>query len=38
VRALTAARVIQLDSLRVEALRGWMLRCDARRKPGKFRH
>lgn len=36
VRALTAAHVLQLDSARVEALRGWMLRCDARRKPGKL--
>jgi len=37
VRALTASRVLQLDSERVEALLGWMLRCDARRKPLKFR-
>jgi hypothetical protein len=37
VRAMTAARVLQLDGMRVEALLAWMLRCDARRKPPKVR-
>jgi len=35
VRALTESRVIRLDSGRVEALRGWMLRCDSRRRPSR---
>lgn len=35
VRAVTGARVMRLDSRRVDALRGWMLRCDARRRPAR---
>lgn len=38
VRAVTAARILQLDSMRVEALLDWIRRGDARRKPVKVRH
>ncbi len=37
VRAVTAARILQLDGARVEALLDWIRRGDARRKPVKFR-
>ena len=37
VRAVTAARILQLDGVRVEALLDWIRRGDARRKPVKFR-
>lgn len=33
VRALSATQVLMLDATRVEALLGWMHRCDIRRKP-----
>jgi len=35
VRAVTETRGVRLDSRLVDALRGWMLRCDARRRPGR---